>query len=70
MSSAGNIPTNWDGISINWGGQDLLIISPIAVNEWGLKVRYWLSGVTYFLFFAYLVRRAVGKIVKGTDGGD
>lgn len=36
---------------------EVVIVSPIAVNEWGYKIRYWIAGFLYFLTLVCTVKR-------------
>jgi hypothetical protein len=57
--------TTWEGISYNnpiIG--EVIILSPIAINAWGPKIKYWIGGFM-ILMTVVLTFRRIGGVIGG-----
>lgn len=57
--------TTWEGLSYNnpiIG--EVTILSPIAINAWGPKIKYWIGGIMILLTVVLTFRR-IGGVIGG-----
>lgn len=57
--------SEWEGIKYNNPlVGEVVILSPIAVNSWGYKLKYWIGGAIVLLTLIMTFRR-IGGIIGG-----
>lgn len=57
--------TTWEGLSYNNPiVGEVIILSPIAINAWGPKIKYWIGGFMILLTVVLTFRR-IGGVIGG-----
>jgi hypothetical protein len=66
-----NDQDEWDGIRVEMssygvgGIGDITIVDPTFVNYVSYKLKYWISGLTWFMLLLWLIRRVAGFWGRG-----
>jgi len=58
----------FEGVKIdlsNYGAGEMNIVSPVAINTYGQKFKFWIGGLMYFLTAAWLIRKSSNLIGAG-----